>query len=1269
MSQPLQFLTLINLLTSSNLFQKSFNEVNAANQLSALALANVPQPSSHFCPKIVQKTMRYVIEPRQEKTVKCLELYKHTNANLISVGRFSDDLNNIKIKWQYDEERMKQVHNGDQGLKDYFARMGKNSDCFLFKKERFKEVRMSESDDNSCCLGWIGEKCNIHDQSFYGFCYENEKCQKIGGSSRSNLVFLAEECCKKKSRNYFRIPGKKTNCHKCENLETIAKEIRVTANIGVIGEKRTHRQDLKFATSSSDQESNQITRSKSPDIDIDPTTLPTQTTKNSSKYEQSHGQTLDRLRMQLNSVGIYIPDKKEDNESSMEIVQIDDRRTSSMSSQNFRMANSGVSKRSTCQTWHGNYYLTFDKRFLTFSRTNCWYLLAKTLDYNDRQIMQSARSNSGQDDLLMDPFWSISIQYTPENKINFKFTVDENTFLVKEEEWFLNGHKLPDNDKKVNMYEIYIRPLSDKSFLLTSSQISASVQFSEKSLAVHLPSNSARGNGRMAGLCGNFNLNPVDDINENMKVSDFVNQYKISGIDPMPCFDMVTSLKRNTRNRDCRNKERICENLNTNPGFKICHQMYSRLPFYESCQDVACPEISKSIPSACNIISNYAQNCINMGYANVSNWRDTVPECKRLVDCPENKIFDECVYSDCQPTCLDVGDNHQGQANSKFYIQNSPACKNGLGQSLTGVSGNTLNHKRSICVPKCRCPTGLIESEDGRCIKPDQCPCLYQNRNYKHGQTITQHCSKCTCKSGKWDCEEKMCTGNCKIVGGQHVKTFDDLKYSITFNSISHKCLEYIVFTIPALKIEFSIKLASAHNSHLAALKLVENGSTYIVEKVQAFPHLTTNYSTSEHLPYRSENVIIEVTSSKSVLIRLFGGTILWIHDESTIYVNIEPVLREKIYGLCGTFDFKSDNDFQTLNGDIESSISSFVARFVNKRIPSCQNVRPTPSSSSRTASRGGLYPGGGLQPPSQSNKINTALLSPCLIYPERLYFAKTLCNAISQTKIFKNCKNINLNNYIEMCEFSACQTDDPRSLCSITASLARECKVNNWRSISGFSNICKPKCPDGMIFEECINMLGPKSSANTCTQLWTTNKYIKNKLSSSKSQLESLSDIDGNFCIPGCKCGSDLVLDDIGDGKMLTSFTKNYVCIPKTACPCLSPDNDNENSIVLAGSVLKRGCIICTCYYGKFNCNSDRCGTEITCPENLRYSEDISACEPKTCKSLRTVSAFSKHYCENAPTYAGCDCPDGLRIQWALQFTRLRVYLYGPVDETPWRI
>ena len=1210
--------------------------VNNTKLVSPQNLNLVPRSSinSHFCPKLVPKIMKIVVKPLQQKTVKCVDLYKHTSSSFISL----DDLRNLertqngqdqnssfnsdvdRRKWIYDEERMLQVHGGDVGMRKYFERLERNSECFLVKKEVYKDVKVMENDEFNCCEGWSGENCDVD--------------ERPAAEKKNNI--------------------------------------------------RTQR----------------VIQVDSPKILLDSTSEKTDTNNNQikSSLKPKTNQTLDRLRGMLNSAGIYIPTSIDSKIIPYsKIISTSISRGSSTSEQFLNYQNQPYS---ICQTWLGHFYLTFDNRYYMFEQNNCWYVMAKSgvessivnkPARSENKISRSSHENSDIEKNSEISFWSLSIQNfknsddtnsdSNHKTINFQLILDDTVFMVKNQEWFMNGNRLKIGTVRTFEVNINVLESSSKIYFLECPFLNLAIKWSDDFLQLYLPdsyhsdSQNAQ-NSNIHGLCGNYNSNPLDDIIDS-NVVKFATENKINGIENKPCFDLVKnyrSVRDLKNNNDCQAKSnKICGILKNMPGFKICDGFLSHLPFYNSCQETICSsKNSKQNEKSCQIISNYAQICMNAGMANLTNWRDTIPECQKT--CSPGKIFDECVYTNCQPTCLDIGDNIIDPNKLNSYVQNSPYCGRSLKQEFTGNSGSiptelpsTRKDYYNLCSPKCRCLSGYIEAEDGRCIRPDGCPCQFQNRNYKHGETITQHCSLCTCKSGKWDCEEKMCTGECQIISGQHVRTFDSLRYSINYGALtnnlnndeSNKCLEYIAFSSPKLDFELIFQLDNVYSGNIVKLKLIDKSTIYSIEKVQNFPHLTVNHSISERIPYRSADIFIETASSKSVTIKHFGKSILWIHDENSIYVDVEPVFRGKTFGLCGTFDFRESNEFKTLNGDVESSVEAFVRRFVNLRSSACRRIQQNSPTKFAIISRKKEQESKKIPIKESKNLITKSYATnPCTLFPQKIYFAKSLCNAIKTSKVFKNCSIDIVNQHVEMCEFGACQSDQPTTLCSIAANLARVCgkDASSWRLQTGFRTICQPKCPEGMIFEECIN-LSDKSGAKTCTQLWTTNKYFKSKIASkitgddknknglNHGHIHELADLSRveNTCIPGCKCSNSLVLDDIGNNyNDLNSFSRNYICIPKTACPCLSPDNIDDTRIVSAGSVLKRGCIICTCYYGKFNCNSDRCGTQITCPNNLMYSEDIMACEPKTCKSLRTVQAFSKSYCENAPSYAGCTCPEG---------------------------
>lgn len=58
------------------------------------------------------------------------------------------------------------------------------------------------------------------------------------------------------------------------------------------------------------------------------------------------------------------------------------------------------------------------------------------------------------------------------------------------------------------------------------------------------------------------------------------------------------------------------------------------------------------------------------------------------------------------------------------------------------------------------------------------------------------------------------------------------------------------------------------------------------------------------------------------------------------------------------------------------------------------------------------------------------------------------------------------------------------------------------------------------------------------------------------------------------------------------------------------------------------------TCKNGQWDCGSQVCETNITCPGNQIYSTNASSC-PKTCDNMNSWQ-------DCRATFEGCTCPDG---------------------------
>lgn len=98
------------------------------------------------------------------------------------------------------------------------------------------------------------------------------------------------------------------------------------------------------------------------------------------------------------------------------------------------------------------------------------------------------------------------------------------------------------------------------------------------------------------------------------------------------------------------------------------------------------------------------------------------------------------------------------------------------------------------------------------------------------------------------------------------------------------------------------------------------------------------------------------------------------------------------------------------------------------------------------------------------------------------------------------------------------------------------------------------------MIFEECVD----QESVTSCSQLWKrATERIGGKVRGSGAE-------SGSTCYPGCVCPNGLLIDDInnqmgaagaavGFGLIDAGLAK---CVPKTACPCLSPDQTQHAGV-----------------------------------------------------------------------------------------------------------
>nr|XP_026689876.1 mucin-2-like [Ciona intestinalis] len=233
-----------------------------------------------------------------------------------------------------------------------------------------------------------------------------------------------------------------------------------------------------------------------------------------------------------------------------------------------------------------------------------------------------------------------------------------------------------------------------------------------------------RWQGKLCGLCGNYNRNQRDDfMNFNGLVErspvSFGNAWKASP----DCIDMTSQFIQDP----CQvNQQRVgfanteCQVI-LSETFQACHVDVSPQPYYDLCRYDVC-ECEEPESCLCNTIAHYARVCSRAGH--VTDWR-MENFCHR--ECPGGQVYREC-SSTCHSTCRSLSDQ-------------SVRC----GES---------------CVQGCNCPDGLYLNQEGTCVKQQQCECYHNGRTYRAFEVIHREFSTCHCMEGRLTCVDISNEGN-----------------------------------------------------------------------------------------------------------------------------------------------------------------------------------------------------------------------------------------------------------------------------------------------------------------------------------------------------------------------------------------------------------------------------------------------------------------------------------------------------------------------------
>uniref|UniRef100_UPI00398F4CDE mucin-2-like n=1 Tax=Pristiophorus japonicus TaxID=55135 RepID=UPI00398F4CDE len=488
--------------------------------------------------------------------------------------------------------------------------------------------------------------------------------------------------------------------------------------------------------------------------------------------------------------------------------------------------------------------------------------------------------------------------------------------------------------------------------------------------------------GSTKGLCGVFNDDAEDDflsaqgIVESTPIT-LANSWKIEDscpdtTIPSPCVSSENE----------KYAKDYCHYLKDATGaFSVCHSTVDYILYYEMCvaatcgceniEDCLCAGLGAYVHAcAANgiIVRNWRRDICNKPCANNQVFENDMRACKRTCrslseydytcgvqdvpvygcGCPEGKYMDNtgaCIdKSDC-PCYIGELVIKKGQSitldgktctceNGKPYCSTVPTttspvclnrkvyfdCRNAEILCAKTCRGQNMPCSNTQCVPGCVCPDDLVEDDSGRCIAPEQCPCLFGGESHAPGSTIQRDCNKCTCQGGSWSCTKNPCPKTCLVYGDGHYVTFDGKRYRYDGNCeyilVEDRCnqenstLQIIIESVPCCE----NGVTCSRNIRI----LLEGKEFNLIDGrvVRAEKSYGQTQCTDDSYSLHTVGLYLILTFSN-------GITVIW--DKRTrVSITLDPRWKNKICGLCGNFNGDVADELTTKGNSLVTSTLEF---------------------------------------------------------------------------------------------------------------------------------------------------------------------------------------------------------------------------------------------------------------------------------------------------------------------------------------------------------
>ncbi|XP_054708375.1 SCO-spondin-like, partial [Uloborus diversus] len=223
--------------------------------------------------------------------------------------------------------------------------------------------------------------------------------------------------------------------------------------------------------------------------------------------------------------------------------------------------------------------------------------------------------------------------------------------------------------------------------------------------------------GQTMGLCGTFNHIQNDDFLTPDKIIEadvetFASKWQAS--------DMCNRRSRRSSRSPCESEPQklddakmLCSTIKQNV-FKDCHTELDPDIYYRGCVNNLCHCGDNLKQCLCPLLADYSLSCAEKGIK--IDWIDKISACK--LECPGEQVYQECT-NPCRSSCAEIA--------SDIFCTTQ-------------------------CIQGCACPNGMTLNSEGFCIAIDQCPCIYEGKEFPPFSTTVQGSNVCKCESAQWQC-------------------------------------------------------------------------------------------------------------------------------------------------------------------------------------------------------------------------------------------------------------------------------------------------------------------------------------------------------------------------------------------------------------------------------------------------------------------------------------------------------------------------------------